>query len=59
MNHARLGVLARWTCKDCTTNQFPGRLECRLCCGSTADRERILPRVLNAWGKAVNKAVAP
>ena len=58
MTHARLGVYAKWTCKDCTTNQYRGRLECRLCCGYTTDQARILPRVLNAWGRPVNKVTS-
>jgi len=55
MTHARLGVYARWTCDDCTNAQFPGRLPCTDCTGYTTDQERILPRVLNAWGRPVDR----
>jgi hypothetical protein len=58
MTHARLGVYAKWTCKDCTANQYVGRLPCTDCTGYTTDPARILPRVLNAWGRPVTKAVA-
>lgn len=58
MTHARLGVHAKWTCTDCTTNQFPGRLPCTDCCGYTTDQVRILPRVLNAWGRPVDRVTS-
>lgn len=51
MSHARLGVYARWNCKDCTTNQFAGRFACRECCGYTTDPDKVVRGVLTAKGK--------
>ena len=49
--HARLGVYAKWTCKDCTANQYPGRLPCTDCCGYTTSTEKVVRGVLTLKGK--------
>jgi len=51
MTHARLGAFARWTCDDCTWNQFPGRLPCTDCCGYTTDQTKVVRGVLTMKGK--------
>jgi hypothetical protein len=51
MSHARLGAFARWTCDDCTWNQFPGRLPCTDCCGYTTDHTKVVRGVLTMKGR--------
>jgi hypothetical protein len=49
--HARLGVLARWTCQDCTTRWWQGRFPCRECCGWTASADKVVHGVRTAHGQ--------
>lgn len=51
MTHARLGRLAVWTCKGCTTSWFQGRFPCRECCGYTTSNEKVVRGVLTVYGQ--------
>ena len=51
MTHARLGVLARWFCRDCTTRWYQGRFPCTDCCGYTTSAEKVVRGVLTLKGR--------
>lgn len=51
MTHARLGRLAAWYCKGCTTRWHQGRFPCTDCCGWTATAGKVVRGVLTAHGQ--------
>lgn len=49
--HARLGIYAKWTCRDCTSTQRQGSYACRECCGYTGRRAKVATGVTDAVGR--------
>ncbi len=44
-----------WFCDGCTRKQRQGSFACRHCCGYTGKRAKVLPDVVNAWGRPTNR----
>lgn len=57
MSHARLGVLARWTCDTCTTIQYPGRFACTDCCGYTTSPAKVTRGVKTLKGRPMRRCL--